>query len=102
MKTLVAILALSSTLIGCGHNSPIRVATYPLPDKELLQAPPEYLVLLQDDAALTDVSKTITQNYTTYKVIAARLEMLQKWVIKIHEESINVNGRTTNSKEEIR
>lgn len=88
--------------MGCGHNSPIKVAVYPLPDKELLQAPPEYLVLLQDDATLTDVSKTITHNYTTYRVIATRLEMLQKWVIKIREESINVNGGTESTEETIR
>lgn len=100
MKKFLTILVLSS-IIGCSHSPIIKVQEYPLPDKELLK-PATKLLLLPDDTDLTDVSKTITKNYTTYNVIATRLELLQKWVIKIREESINVNDRNSNSKEEIR
>lgn len=97
---LLAILIVSVSLTACMHQ-PIKIAEYPLPDNELL-VPPKTLILLPDNVDLTDVSKTIIQNYTTYNVIATRLELLQKWVIRMREESINVNDRTTNSKEEIR
>lgn len=45
-----------------------------------------------EETNLEDVSLTITDNYTKYHVLAARLVALQNWVKRTREESLNVNG----------
>lgn len=100
MKTIFAILVTALLLTGC-FNTTIKIKEYPLPDKELLIKPPK-LLLLPDNSDLSDVSKTITKNYTSYNLIATRLELLQTWILKVYEESLNVNDTTTDTEETIR
>lgn len=56
----------------------------------------------QPKITLIDVSETITKNYEICHKISEQLISLQEWTKKVREESINVNGRIEDNKEEVR
>lgn len=71
---LVLIMALS----GCGTAVPVTVKFPEPPGKGTTVACPD-LQKLQDNAQLSDVSRTITVNYGTYYECAVKVDAWQEW-----------------------
>jgi len=70
---LLSILLLSA----CSTTVPV-VAKFPeIPEKLLVKCP--QLEKLEDDSKLSDISKTITKNYTTYYECAVRDDAWIEW-----------------------
>jgi hypothetical protein len=70
---LLSILLLSA----CSTTVPV-VAKFPeVPEKLLVTCP--QLEKLEDDSKLSDISKTITKNYTTYYECAVREDAWIEW-----------------------
>ena len=70
---LLSILLLSA----CSTTVPV-VAKFPeVPEKLLVKCP--QLEKLEDDSKLSDISKTITKNYTTYYECAVRDDAWIEW-----------------------
>jgi hypothetical protein len=73
MKYLLLLLIVT----GCSTTVPI-VAKFPeIPEKLLVKCP--QLEKLEDDSKLSDISKTITKNYTTYYECAVRDDAWIEW-----------------------
>jgi hypothetical protein len=73
MKYLLLLLIIT----GCSTTVPI-VAKFPeIPEKLLVKCP--QLEKLEDDSKLSDISKTITKNYTTYYECAVRDDAWIEW-----------------------
>lgn len=79
MRVLAIILALS--LSACTTMVPVT-AKFPAPPGTVAQTPCAPLQRLTADAKLSDVAKTIADNYTEYYVCAARVETWQEWYEK--------------------
>lgn len=75
MKYLLVATAI--LLSGC-TTVPVAVK-FPDPPGRLATVPCPNLQKLNDDAKLSDVSRTITVNYTTYHECAIKLEAWQEW-----------------------
>lgn len=79
MKYLIAILAFA--LVGCSTVVPV-VAKFPdAPGNLALQSCPD-LNKLAEGAKLSDVSKTITVNYTLYYDCAVKTDSWIEWYKK--------------------
>ena len=76
MKILAILLALSLT--ACTTVVPVT-AKFPDAPGTLVQEPCVDLKKLQNDPKLSDVAKTVTNNYSEYYMCAAKLEAWQKW-----------------------
>ena len=76
MKTL-SILAILLALTGCSTPVPL-VAKFPKAPQALLE-PCEQLQPLAEDAKLSDVTKVVVSNYTTYYDCSLRHESLVEW-----------------------
>ena len=70
-------LLLVVLLTGCSTAVPV-VMKFPEPPKFVREACPR-LEMLKDDAKLSDVSKTITVNYTTYYECAVKNDAWIEW-----------------------
>ena len=81
-------LLLVALLTGCSTTVPV-VMKFPEPPKFVRDSCPN-LEKLKEDAKLSDVSKTITLNYTTYYECAVKNDAWIEWygVQKIIFESI--------------
>jgi hypothetical protein len=73
----VRYLLLSLLLSGCATNIPV-VMKFPEAPAVMMEKCPE-LKLLEDNAKLSDVAKTVTINYTTYYECALRVESWIGW-----------------------
>ena len=76
MKYLIIIATLLVT--GCSTSIPIR-SKFPEPPGTLVSEPCPQLQMLNDDAKLSDVAKTVTVNYTTYYECSIKLDAWIKW-----------------------
>lgn len=76
MKTLVIVLAL--LLSGCSTVVPVT-NKWPDAPGTLVQEPCPQLEKLQDSPELSQVAKTVVNNYTEYYVCATKLEAWQRW-----------------------
>lgn len=75
MKALI--LAFTIALAGCSTVVPVKQKFPEAPNKLLGECP--HLEQLDDAAKLSDVSKTITLNYTTYYTCAVMHNGLVEW-----------------------
>ena len=73
MKYLLILLVLA----GCSTTVPVKIKFPEVPDK-LLQKCPQ-LQKLGEDVKLSDVSKTVTINYTTYYECAVKNDAWIEW-----------------------
>jgi hypothetical protein len=70
-------ILLVSLLTGCSILTPVKT-TFPSIPNELNNQCPS-LKKIPDEAKLSDISKTITENYTTYKTCALNNNGLVEW-----------------------
>ena len=76
MKSLI-LCCVASLLVGCSTTVPV-VAKFPeVPEKLLVKCP--QLQKVNDDAKLSDISKTITVNYTEYYTCAVKNDAWIEW-----------------------
>ena len=74
MKYFVCLLAL---LTGCSSVVPVAPKFPEVPERLLVKCP--QLEKLENEAKLSDVSKTITRNYTTYYDCAVKHDAFVEW-----------------------
>lgn len=75
MKYLIVLLVV--LLAGCSTTVPI-VAKFPeVPERLLVKCP--QLQKVNDDAKLSDIAKTITNNYTEYYTCAIKNDAWIEW-----------------------
>ena len=76
MKYLLIILTLLT--VGCSTTVPVK-AKFPDPPGKLMTERCPQLKTLADDSKLSDVSKTITMNYTEYYICAVKVDSWIEW-----------------------
>lgn len=64
-------------LTGCAVPTPVARSFPEVPDRLLVKCP--NLQKLNEDAKLSDVSKTVTVNYTTYYECAVKHDAFVEW-----------------------
>ena len=74
---LCIFIALMFLLTGCSTVVPVKVTFPELPADLAVQCTP--LKKIPDDAKLSDITKTITDNYTIYHACAANNNGLLEW-----------------------
>jgi len=74
---LCVFIVLMFLLTGCSTVVPVKVKFPELPADLSVQCAP--LKKIPDDAKLSDITKTITDNYTTYHACAANNNGLLEW-----------------------
>jgi hypothetical protein len=67
-------------LSGCSTTVPVTVKFPSIPEELNVQCPP--LKKISEDAKLSDISKTITENYKQYKDCSANNSGLIEWFNK--------------------
>jgi hypothetical protein len=72
---ILVILLLSMT--GCSTTVPVTAKFPDVPQSLLVKCP--QLEKLEDDAKLSDVAKTVTNNYTTYYECAIKSDAWIEW-----------------------
>jgi hypothetical protein len=78
-KTYHKLLALLSVVVigGCSTTVPVTAKFPDVPERLLVRCP--QLQKLNDDAKLSEVSKTVTINYTTYYECAVKHDGFVEW-----------------------
>lgn len=73
------LLALLSVIVigGCSTTVPVTAKFPDVPERLLVRCP--QLQKLNDDAKLSDISKTVTVNYTTYYECAVKHDGFVEW-----------------------
>lgn len=79
MKTLLLTLTLLAT--GCSTTVPVT-QTWPEPPGLQSMQPCDTLKQLDPQPQLSDVAKTVAQNYTSYYSCVIKLEAWQEWYQK--------------------
>jgi hypothetical protein len=75
---LIATLIILESLTGCSTAVPVTARFPDAPGKGAMTRCPE-LQKLKDDVKLSDVSRTITVNYSTYYECAIKSDAWQEW-----------------------
>ena len=70
-------LILAFVLSGCSTTVPVKVKFPEVPQTLLVKCPD--LQKLNDNAKLSDVAKTVTNNYTTYYECAVKNDAWIEW-----------------------
>ena len=78
MKQILLVLLL--LLGGCSTTVPVSRSFPAAPEMYMEKC--LSLIKLQDDAKLSDVTKTVVYNYSLYHECAAKVEAWQEWYIK--------------------
>lgn len=73
----VLILGLLILLTGCSTTVPVKAKFPEVPDRIMVKCP--QLEKLNDDSKLSDVSKTVAANYTTYYECAVKNDAWIEW-----------------------
>ena len=73
-----AVLLIAVLLTGCSTVVPVTAKFPEAPGKLATQRCPD-LQKLQDNARLSDVSRTVTINYSTYYECAVKADAWQEW-----------------------
>ena len=76
MKTLLALL-IAVTLVGCSTTVPVT-RKFPEAPQTLIEKCPELKQLAQD-AKLSDVARTVVENYTQYQHCSNKSEAWVEW-----------------------
>jgi hypothetical protein len=74
----IAVMFVLAMCSGCSTVVPVT-AKFPEPPGRLTTQPCPDLQKLKDDARLSDVSRTITLNYSTYYECAVKADAWQEW-----------------------
>ena len=77
----VIVVMLVFAITGCSTVVPV-VAKFPDAPGRLVSEPCPNLKKLNDDAALSTITKTITENYTLYYECAVKLDAWIEWHAK--------------------
>jgi hypothetical protein len=88
MKLLNILLLI--TLVGCATAVPVTVKFPEVPERILERCP--QLKKLEEEAKLSDISKTVTINYTTYYECAVKHDAFVEWY-KIQKEIFDKAGK---------
>ena len=75
------VVLLSLLLVGCSTTVPVKQRFPDAPGTMAMTACPQ-LQKLQDDARLSDISKTVTVNYGTYYECAVKTDAWIEWYQK--------------------
>jgi hypothetical protein len=75
---LAIVLMLVLAITGCSTVVPVAVKFPPAPG-QLVSEPCPNLKKLNDDAALSDIARTVTENYTSYYECAVKLDAWIEW-----------------------
>ena len=75
------VIMLIFAITGCSTVVPV-VAKFPEAPGRLVSEPCPNLKKLNDDAALSNIAKTITENYTSYYECAVKLDAWIEWHAK--------------------
>ena len=67
-------------LSGCSTTVPVTVKFPPIPEELNVQCPP--LKKIPEDAKLSDISKTVSENYKQYKDCSTNNSGLIEWFNK--------------------
>ena len=81
-------LIMALLLTGCATSVPVKQKFPEVPSRIMEQCP--QLDKLKDDALLSDVAKTVTNNYSTYYECAVKNDAWIEWYQiqkHIHEEA---------------
>ena len=73
----VLLLGLLILLTGCSTTVPVKAKFPEVPDRIMVKCP--QLEKLNDDSKLSDVSKTVAANYTTYYECAVKNDAWIEW-----------------------
>jgi hypothetical protein len=73
MKYLLFVLILT----GCSTTVPVTAKFPDVPERLLVKCP--QLEKLENEAKLSDISKTVTNNYTTYYECAVKNDAFIEW-----------------------
>ena len=73
MKYLLLILILT----GCSTTVPVTAKFPDVPERLLVKCP--QLEKLENEAKLSDIAKTVTNNYTTYYECAVKHDAFVEW-----------------------
>lgn len=74
---ILAIMVVLAMCSGCSTTVPVK-AKFPLVPEKLLEKCPN-LEKLKDDPQLSDVAKTVNNNYTTYYMCAVKNDAWIEW-----------------------
>jgi len=74
----LVVLAISLALTACSTLVPVSMTFPEAPGKQAMVACPN-LQKLKDDARLSDVSRTVTINYSTYYECAVKTDAWIEW-----------------------
>ena len=74
---LVAFIILAFLATGCSTTVPVTAKFPDVPERLLVKCP--QLEKLENEAKLSDISKTITNNYTTYYECAVKDDAWIEW-----------------------
>ena len=77
LAPLLLVLLLLILMSGCTTVVPVTVKFPDVPDRIKIKCP--QLKTLNEEAKLSDVAKTITENYTTYYECAVRNDAWIEW-----------------------
>ena len=74
---LVAFIILAFLATGCSTTVPVTAKFPDVPERLLVKCP--QLEKLENEAKLSDIGKTVTNNYTTYYECAAKYDAWIEW-----------------------
>lgn len=77
MRLLAITFGIVVLLTGCSVATPVKRTFPEVPERLLVKCP--NLQKLNDDAKLSDVSKTVTINYSTYYECAVKSDAWIEW-----------------------
>ena len=83
-------ILLITTLVGCSTVVPVTAKFPEVPERLLVRCP--QLEKLGNEAKLSDLSKTVTINYTTYYECAVKHDAFVEWY-KIQKEIFDKAGK---------
>jgi hypothetical protein len=83
-------ILLLATLVGCSTAVPVTAKFPEVPERLLVRCP--QLEKLGNEAKLSDISKTVTINYTTYYECAVKHDSLVEWY-KIQKDIFDKAGK---------
>lgn len=80
LLTIYIFITILIVIAGCSTTVPVTVKFPSIPQELNVQCPP--LKKIPDDAKLSDISKTVTENYKQYKDCSANNSGLIEWFNK--------------------
>lgn len=75
---IIVIMMVLFVLVGCSTTVPVTRKFPDAPDGKFTEACPN-LLKISEDSKLSDISKTITVNYTTYYECAVKVDSWNEW-----------------------